>query len=267
MKNVKVLTFNTWGIPFNSTKKARIGALSNHIKKLDVDIILLQELWELKDYNTIVKECGYPYVTEYGRFPYIGNYAGMAILSKYPIVKTEKIDYHWRGLIPDYVKAAMHSEIIVAGRKISVFNTHLTANLKVSLGNEHNLFGKIMFTSDYEEETRWDQLKTLTKHINKALRPGHAVILGGDLNCGAQYKLWYRWEDLLRIRYKDLYNTMSYTKGLPSTYKNKFAGQNQGQLDHIIGFGGAEVLKSKVIFKTTHLSDHFGVLSTVALPH
>jgi len=278
VKQIKVLTINTWGLPFNTSKAARLKAMCPQIIKLDADIVLLQELWEKSDYETIVKKCKYPYVTAYGPFPYIGKYSGMAILSKYPIVSTTRIDYRWRTL-PNLVKAAMRAEILIAGRKISVFNTHLTANLEVSLGSESNLFGKIMFTSDHEERTRWDQLKTLTHYLNKARLRGHPVIVGGDLNTGPRYPLWYRWQKWLRKNYRDLHDSMSYTIGLPSTYNNDFCGQNQGQLDHIIAFGTAKVLESKVVLKKKHLmlykykykkinlSDHFGVQSIIAVPY
>ena len=192
----------------------------------------------------------------------------------------ERINYTWDGNYPNLVKAALRVEINIHGQKVVIFNTHLTANMEVSLRNEHNIFGKVMFESDHEEHTRWAQLQTLTHHINKDVRFDKQVILGGDLNTGPRYPLWYQWQDLLKHRYTEMHDSMSYIKKVESTYNNDFCSRDQGQLDHIIGFGGPKIENSTVVFKEKHnmyfpfkknkykkafISDHYGLLSTVEI--
>jgi endonuclease/exonuclease/phosphatase family metal-dependent hydrolase len=135
-----------------------------------------------------------------------------------------------------------------------------------------------MFTSDYEEVSRWDQLRTLTEHLNQTLNEGIPIILGGDLNTGPRYPLWCKWMTYMKDNFQDLFDSVSYIKGLPSTFNNDLGHRDQGQLDHIIAFGKAKVIESKVVLTEKHnmcfltkceklfVSDHFGLQSILAIP-
>ena len=248
VNTLKILTINAWGVPFNTTRSKRISLLINQILKVDADVVLIQECWIKYDYNKIIEGCSYPFATPYGDFPFIGLFTGLIILSKYPITKATKIGYNWKTIIPNLVKGALKAEIIFCGQKINIFNTHLTANLEVSLGNETNIWGKIMFARDKEEITRKNQLETLSFHLNESLSLGIPTILGGDLNTGPNYPLWYEWLNYLKTNYKDLYDSMSYTKNIESTYKNNFCARDQGQLDHIIAFSKTKIQDTRIVF-------------------
>lgn len=276
---ITLLTINTWALPFNGTKRERLKHMCQAINNLSPDIVLMQEVWEQTDYKQIIKLCDYPYYTEYGWYPWVGKYCGMVILSKHRIGKIEKIEYPWQLTFPNPLKAAMKAEIFISGRqKIYVFNTHLTANLVTSLGSAYNRFGKLMFESDYEEGTRLEQLMVLTRSIGEAVKENVPVISGGDLNTGPRYPLWYGWMGWMHKSYGWLYDRLTYTWGLGSTYINKYAGQDQGQLDHIMGWGLARIVTTKVVLneevemcfnkhcKLSNYSDHYGLMSVISLP-
>jgi endonuclease/exonuclease/phosphatase family metal-dependent hydrolase len=272
--HINLATINMWGLPLNTTKHARFKALAAALLTLNPDMVLVQEVWDRADYETLVTDSGYQHYTPYGKFKYVGACAGLVTLSRYPILSINKIGYCWRYGLPNLVKAALHTRVWVHGEVVDVFNTHLSANLEVSLGEESNIFGKIMFTSDAEEQTRWKQLQILTPHL-RGLVP---TVLGGDLNTGPRYPLWYKWHHWCQEHYPDWWSTASYVEGLPSTYCNNLAGQDQGQLDHIMGFSGAKIVNTKIIlqdkewmcirgnYKLMHISDHYGLMSTIEIP-
>jgi endonuclease/exonuclease/phosphatase family metal-dependent hydrolase len=152
------------------------------------------------------------------------------------------------------VRAALLATVTPeSGPALRLVCTHLTSNDAARLGDRRNPLGERMFRGgprhDPREPLRRAQLRELSGWL--AAEASRPVLLGGDLNTGPQYPLWWEWLTDLALRHPALRETLSRTPGLPATYDNAYAalGKSEGQLDHLIGFGGTEVLRTEVVLQ------------------
>ena len=102
--NVKILNMNVWGIRYYSDmKQERFAGIEKFLQSSNYDVIFLQELWSLEDYQALRKK--YQYGTQHGspgsltcpattdngfHFLHISplDCNGLTILSKHPIIDT-----------------------------------------------------------------------------------------------------------------------------------------------------------------------------------
>ena len=127
-RELRVMTYNVWGLPGVLTVlPGRFPRLVREIRKLDVDVVALQEIFTARAKP----------LTELVEFPYrafgpgrkgIRTNSGLLILSRYPIVQTATIEYpECRGSDCFANKGALWARIDVNGQFISVFTTHTNA--------------------------------------------------------------------------------------------------------------------------------------------
>ncbi|MGM0599692.1 MAG: endonuclease/exonuclease/phosphatase family protein [Candidatus Rifleibacteriota bacterium] len=128
-KSLKIITANLYLFPppLLKEQKKRISYFVNSIKRLDPEIILLQEVWDknsiveiarlLPDYNLSFKTSG------------LYNRSGLLTLCKYKIQHAQFIPYPLsiRHKIEELLaqKGLLKTDIELDGHKISIFNTHL----------------------------------------------------------------------------------------------------------------------------------------------
>lgn len=132
--NIKVMSFNTQHFKNFVTKKIDYTSVVNLIKKYEVDIIGLNEVFD----RFIVKGQAEKIAKKLGYYCYFGkatnlafrNY-GNAIISKYPILNAEiiHIPYSIR-LEKNYQKRTiLKANILVDGKVLHVYVTHLGLNI------------------------------------------------------------------------------------------------------------------------------------------
>ena len=107
---LKIFVLNTWGMPKlifgGQDKEARMAAIGQHINQSDYDLCLLQEVWMRSDHQHLRDTVGGGwFMTEYGDMngpacdgritP--GFCSGLAILSKYPFMKTKFFEFSTQG--------------------------------------------------------------------------------------------------------------------------------------------------------------------------
>ncbi|CAA9994359.1 unnamed protein product [Nesidiocoris tenuis] len=136
---LNVFTMNIWGMPLGLSKDRglRINALADALKSKDYDIIALQEVWDIGDFNLIFssveKAMPYKYYFYSGLFG-----SGLGVISKWPIVET----FYYKFPLNGYVHKLQHgdwlagkgvalAQINVNGKLVNVFNTHLHAQYSV----------------------------------------------------------------------------------------------------------------------------------------
>lgn len=158
--------FDTFGL------KCTLHELKRALQNLDVDLVLLQEvvgehkIWK-KNIKSYPDESQFEFLADsmWPHYSYGKNaifeirHHGNAILSKYPIVKSENIDistnrFESRGLL--------HCEVALPGYSESfhVFNTHL----------------------DLLDSGRKKQTELLTKRVLEHVPQGTPFLIGGDFN-------------------------------------------------------------------------------------
>lgn len=115
---MKIATYNIWNE--NKGIGSRQGQILEEICLCDADIIGLQEVTP-DFYHDFLRESGYPY-QEFRK--YAGEYEGLAILSKYPVLECTFLE-----AMEEYdFSAAMHIMTEVEGKRFSVLNLHLPWN-------------------------------------------------------------------------------------------------------------------------------------------
>lgn len=98
-QELNILTLNCWGLKYISKfQHERLLEIGKRIVAAEPtpQIVGLQELWTHEDYVAIRKETRH--ILPYGKLYYGGIFgAGLAILSKWPIVESSMIPYRLNG--------------------------------------------------------------------------------------------------------------------------------------------------------------------------
>lgn len=124
-KILKVLTYNVMGFAYKDHTEKSPNPIISYINWLDADIVCLQEYAESDRPNRLTRK---KIIKALNRYPYqafliknkVGQRGyGLAVFSKYPIRKSEKIPYESRH------NASSYHEIEVDGKKIALINNHL----------------------------------------------------------------------------------------------------------------------------------------------
>lgn len=85
MNQLKVATFNVWNN--NKTWDIRKEIIIQEITRINADIIALQEVPNLKELQSIIKQVG---INHYSFYEYPGDDEGLAVLSTFPIEEVSK---------------------------------------------------------------------------------------------------------------------------------------------------------------------------------
>ncbi len=205
------------------------------------DVVMLQECdWDTRR-ERAPKQNGVKFINVlaettgmfglYGKsINYKGGYYGIGLLSRYPIIRSERI------LLPNDGKAEQRSILIAdvelpSGRVVTVASTHLEVS---------------------SAELRLSQAKFINRLVKKNRYP---VILAGDMNAEPDSS---EMEELRRSWLDCTDRSLTYSTKKPSI-----------KIDYIYArpIGSVELLDTERITRYSGLSDHFPVKSTIVIEH
>lgn len=174
---LRVLSFNTWGVPFFSRDRAaRMRAIGRAIAGMDVDVVGLQEVFYAKDRRLLVEAAAQAGL-KYSYYFYSGVMgSGLLTLSRYPIVATSFLRFRLNGRPQDLVRVDYYAgkgvgrvRVLTPGGPVDVYNAHLIA--------PYLEFGPDRFAAH-----RVAQAVEIGRHIDEQSRDMPAVLVG-DMNC------------------------------------------------------------------------------------
>ena len=290
---INILTFNIWdgGDAFGLFTDQRLKGICDLFKRAYQshrwDIILIQELWPVKERGETLKNCGYPYMgkidREYDEIEGHLSWAthlihgdkvdtGLRILSRFPMSEPKRQTYSVNGtgwnLIKGYFsdgefsfndgeyfarKSAMLVTIDHPSGPLLVANTHLVSSLR------HESYHK----------QKWLQMEELSKFVEENISRDHiGIIVGGDFNIapledGNEYNERYRnpdydWDDIMFDLFPDLYHATPLGECTYCYSKNPFAVSEGGvdeRVDHILVSHNLLTLKASIIKEEVFLED------------
>lgn len=174
---LKVLTFNTWGVPFFSRDRAaRMRAIGRALATMDVDVALLQEVFYPKDRRLLAvaaTEGGLAYSRHFDS-GLVGS--GLLTLSRYPILDSSFLRFRLNGRPQDLIRSDYY-----AGKGVGRVRIATPAG-PVDAYNAH-------FIAPYLE---WGPDRFAAHRVAQALEAGQHIatqsadvpaFLGCDLNC------------------------------------------------------------------------------------
>lgn len=253
---VTVVTLNLWHD--QQDWPARFELITAELRKLNPDVIVLQEVLQHEDLPnqavSLAERLGFgePHFVSVDPEDAAKRY-GNAILTRHPVLKTSS-----RMLAPasDY-RTAAHALVEVAGRRISIYSTHLHYSPNRS-----------------GADVRKEQIEDLLDFIDET-RAGAPVVLAGDFNAepGAEEL------ERVRARFRDAYAAANYsehhsdhspaaeaTADTAASTLNPATGHPHARIDYIFAGPELDVLETRVILDEpgptgVWASDHFGVLA------
>ena len=259
-KSIKILTFNVRS--FNHEKWMDQNNVQNkilqYIKSESPDIICFQEFYanNEKDYNLKnYKKRLLPYRYSVSISPYENQHIpsyGIAIFSKFPIIKTEKLEF------PNTVNTSMYANIKIGNDTIRVYNNHLQSirfmqenydffnDLKLSYSDQQKAAIKSISIKLRDAfAMRAHQAGHVSEHIAKSPYP---VIVCGDFNDTPISYTYHKMKSGLNDSFKESGH------GISNTYRGIFPSF---RIDHIFHSNRFKAWGHKV--DHIKLSDHFPV--------
>jgi len=175
MGSVRVLTLNCWGIwLLSSDREARIAAIASYLAQADYDIVLLQEVWCVSDFDLIRKEARN--CLPFSHFFHIGAIgSGTCILSKHAIQDATYHEYSLSGNPQDILHGDWYAGkglgvccLKIKDMDVRVFISHLHAEY---LSSKESYFAHRVVQA--LEASLWIKLASAGADL---------VIFGGDFN-------------------------------------------------------------------------------------
>lgn len=236
--NLRVITLNT---RHGEVENGIIDGIkqATEIKKYNPDVVLLQEVDMYTDRVNQIDELqifrnvtGLQYTTFGSNIDFANGGYGNAILSKYPILKSE--NYINTKFIKEN-RGILYIEISINGKKVEIFNTHFPVR-----ENERLLFSK--------------QINRIVEN-----KKGNDVIIGGDFNLGLVPIAKHVYE----VKVKDKYEEF---EELKKNFKDAYFEEMtypvenvEGQLDKIMYNGTLKLKEVKRL--DDKISDHYPVMA------
>jgi endonuclease/exonuclease/phosphatase family metal-dependent hydrolase len=113
------MTLNTW--QKCGPWKERWRAILEALEFLQPDVVAFQELFDAEWRDGIARRAAYPFVA-----PVEPSASGLVLLSRVPIGGTGLEEFAARSPRENYSRYLVWAELFHAGRRIHVFNTHLS---------------------------------------------------------------------------------------------------------------------------------------------
>ncbi len=175
---VKILTWNIWDMPFwfSVDRHKRIERMGKYLKSLDIDIIALQESFDISHRDLILKDLGDEYYITEGydrsrRVFFLKKFdltGGLVVYSRFPIITSnfEPFGRRLRYGVVEKVgrKGFMKTAIKINSTPVLIINTHLFTG--------QNVVGEIL---------RQRQISNILDKIER-LKGEIPTFLMGDLN-------------------------------------------------------------------------------------
>lgn len=274
-----VLTLNCWGIPFVSKdRKARMKAIALELASGKYDIVCLQEVWAVSDFN-LIRDGAKP-VLPYSHYFHSGVAgSGVCILSRFPI--HDVLFHQWP--VNGYVHKIHHGDWF-GGKGVGLCQIYYN-DLLINVYAAH-LHAEYDRESDEYIAHRVLQAFDTAQFIHMTSGGADMVILGGDLNTEPD-DLAYQ-VLLLNAYLHDAYNQPSAvdktTFGTFATAQNSYTpaksirkSPNGQRIDYVLYKGGhrAQVtqesyslpLPETVPGETFSYSDHEAVMAKFKISH
>lgn len=250
---LKVLSYNTWGVPLAVWDTWRYQAAMIEIEKLNPDVVVLSEVFTAKAKHAFLSR-QYPYHADGGQFlpRLVGS--GLRILSKYPLENHATLTYRSckKADCLSRKGANLVTVIMPSGKKLNVVATHLNA-----AGGE---------------ETRIDQLVQL-KIFSEWYEDRHApTLIAGDLNFQPQSNEYDYTVKNLEVRDGWTDTHPASEPGITyDAYENHYAHDYciklrdplfKGRIDYLFTKGAIKTLATQLEMNEGDdvLSDHYGLM-------
>jgi endonuclease/exonuclease/phosphatase family metal-dependent hydrolase len=174
--DLRLGTFNVWGLPkpFADDLSARTRAIARRLPSLDLDVLLLQEVWTDEVRDTLehaALDAGFEVALASRE-----SGGGLMVISRLPILGNRFDKYHFRGdperfSQGEFLGAKGYQTLILQGTEgpFGLINTHLHARYRKS-------------RPTLNSAVRTAQLLQLVGETQRI--PG-SLIIGGDFNCCA----------------------------------------------------------------------------------
>jgi sphingomyelin phosphodiesterase 2 len=178
-EEIKVASFNVWGLYISKDRKTRMKAIAAHLRTTDYAIIGLQEVWVRKDYEYLAKELSmtFPY-SYYFKSGQMGS--GMATFSKYPI---KQAIFH-RFLLNGQAHHIWHGDWW-SGKGVGLTRIQISDDFSVNFYNTH-LHAEYNKKSEEYLGHRLSQMQQLFQFVQMSSavpETEHFMnIIAGDLN-------------------------------------------------------------------------------------
>ncbi|MFC2176315.1 endonuclease/exonuclease/phosphatase family protein [Bacteroidota bacterium] len=276
--NAAILKMKVAGKNFEPTPLTieRLHEIPNQLRKLDVDILGIQEVYEEENKLYLIDELKseFPYCIYYQkrRKKSVGLPNGLMFLSKIPILASQFTLYHRNPLTEKIMadKGILTVELMVGSKRITITNTHTT----VGGGLYHT-------ESDKANSVRNKQIQQAIQ-ITRSTKSLIEIILG-DFNAGPNVSA-INYQLLLDSGFVDTYNTICGDTCDEATWDPTNILNNSGhfpdsppqRIDNIFvtSNGEFEVLSGDVILdeevlenegKMYPISDHYGYSTRIKL--
>lgn len=258
---LRILTLNTWGVPYAEAIPQRMTAIAAGIREINPDVILLQETFTERARQQLAAALSETWPYQHVFVTQALFSSGLMTVSRYPIVDADFRRYRARGKAEDIRHGDYYS-----GKGIGLTRLDTPSGL-VDVYNAHT-------HAQYVPEDETDYALFNALNLYEALRfidasAQNPVILGGDLNTRPD-QLGY---DLLRDLggLADTYLTLNPdAEGFTYAAINPYTVEHDQRLDYLLVRHGAErgwLLKRADIVLTEApphpvpaYSDHYGVL-------
>jgi endonuclease/exonuclease/phosphatase family metal-dependent hydrolase len=259
--SLRIVTFNAWALPISipsQRKRRRLGQLPQALAALDADVIVLQEMFDVRARRRVVRELCPPYVTTLpiagSRF--VPHPAGVG----------------WKPDERVGRKGAMIVHFETPLGQVTLFTTHLYAGTKPK-----------------DARVRCTQLAPLLEILNQEAN-GNPVVLAGDFNtsptvgypkpAGAENPLTPEYAALIDAGFKDPLPPNPTPPERTATWvpsRNRYAAlpyqetRKDARYDYVLVRSGSasawEVKNARTVIDDAgaHLSDHVGVQVELAL--
>lgn len=178
-EDIKMATFNVWGLYISKDRKTRMQAIAEHLKSCDYSIIGLQEVWVRKDYEYLSSELRmvFPY-SYYFKSGQMGS--GMATFSRYPI---KQAMFH-RFLLNGQAHHIWHGDWW-SGKGVGLTRIQISDDFSVNFYNTH-------LHAEYNKESeeylghRISQMQQLFQFVQMSSAVPESEhfmnVIAGDLN-------------------------------------------------------------------------------------
>jgi endonuclease/exonuclease/phosphatase family metal-dependent hydrolase len=257
-------TFNVWGLPeaFSDDVSSRMRGIASRLKSLDLDVVLLQEVWTEEVRDTLRDgglAAGFEVADASG--------GGLMALSRRPILSTHFERFRFRG-DPERVaqgeflggKGFQTLTLDEGGEALSLINTHVHARYRRARPRLNSA-------------VRTAQLLQIVEAIH---RTGGSVLVGGDFNCTSRDPEYRIFSALTGAREVAEDGPLFPTLSRSNFYKRHRSGDDK-RIDFLFVRSGSgerwEARDVGLLFaeperirgRDRSLSDHYGFQSTIRL--
>lgn len=251
-EEIKVATFNVWGLYISKDRKIRMKAIAEHLRTTDYAIIGLQEVWVRKDYEYLAKELSmaFPY-SYYFKSGQMGS--GMATFSKYPI---KQAIFH-RFLLNGQAHHIWHGDWW-SGKGVGLTRIQISDDFIVNFFNTH-LHAEYDKKSEYYLGHRISQMQQLFQFVQMSSSAPETEnfmnIIAGDLNT---YPGCFSFDLFLK---QDIVNSNMQDSAAIFAAKNKLELEKIGNTFNVSGNSYSKDKKpeQRIDYILFSGSDNFGV--------